>query len=392
MRWLVSLLVVVVAAVGLALAGRYDPGYVVLVYPPWRLEISFITFVLLLLLLVAALLFMARVAAVTLRLPQIVRERRARREAARRDANFTGGLAAFVEARFQDADDALGGWEGDATRVGVARIFAARAAHQMNALARRDAYLTEARTRGALLAAHLAEAEFRIDARDYVGALAAIEAGQSLAPRHTGLLRLELKARQQLGHWQDVARLVDALARANAIDADKAEALRRAAIVGTLRQRGDDERFLLEYWKKVPEALRSDALVARAAAEAFVRAGGADTALEIITSALKRGWDEGLARLYGSIRGSDPQRQIEQAEKWLAERPRDADLLLALAELCSAQELWGKAQSYLEASLAVAPSTEAHMRLAELKEKTGQTGAACAHYREALRHCVQNVA
>jgi HemY protein len=51
------------------------------------------------------------------------------------------------------------------------------------------------------------------------------------------------------------------------------------------------------------------------------------------------------------------------------------------------QQLWGKAQSYLEASLAIAPSAEGHIRMAELKTQSGQPGEACKHYQKALELC-----
>ena len=68
MRWLISFLILVVMAVGLAIAGRYDPGYVVLVYPPWRIEISFIAFILL---LVGVVFYSPRQTADPVRLPHL---------------------------------------------------------------------------------------------------------------------------------------------------------------------------------------------------------------------------------------------------------------------------------------------------------------------------------
>ena len=121
MRWLVSLLILAVLAVALALAGRYDPGYVVLVYPPWRMEISFISFVLILVALVVGGIVLLRVAALTLALPRIVREQRARRAAQKRDRQFVDGLRAFTEARWKDAEQVLGVWQGEAERLGLAR-------------------------------------------------------------------------------------------------------------------------------------------------------------------------------------------------------------------------------------------------------------------------------
>ena len=43
--------------------------------------------------------------------------------------------------------------------------------------------------------------------------------------------------------------------------------------------------------------------------------------------------------------------------------------------------MWGKAQSYLEASVALAPSLDAHMTLARLMEQTGKPQEAMRHIR-----------
>jgi HemY protein len=387
MRWLISLLIVAVLAVALAMAGRYDPGYVVVVYPPWRMEISFISFVLMLVALVVSGVVLLRLAVLTLNLPSIVRAQRERRAAKRRDENFVGGLRAYTEYRYQDAEQSLGQWQGDDPRLGLARVLAARAAQEMRALPQRERHLQEATEHGAGLAAQLFEAEARLDAKDAAAALAAINRAKDIAPQHTALLRLELKARQMTGQWDEVERLLDALMRSNALEPGVATQMRRMAYAESLKRRAGDDRGLLEYWKKIPADFKTDSWVARAAARAFMQRGGHDTALDVLETALNHEWHEELAALYGEVRGSNPARQIEQAEKWLHAQPRDAQLLLALAQLCSAQQLWGKAQSYLEASLAISASAEGHIRMAELKTQSGQPGEACRHYQKALALC-----
>lgn len=387
MRWLISFLFVAVLAIALAMAGRYDPGYVVLVYPPWRMEISFISFVLMLVGLVVGGVVLLRLAMLTLNLPGIVREQRARRAAKKRDENFVGGLKAYVEYRYQDAEQSLGQWQGDDGRLGLARVLAARAAQEMRAAPQRERHLQEATEHGAELAAQLFEAEAHLDAKDAAAALVAINRGKEIAPQHTALLRLELKARQLTGQWEEVDKLLDALMRGNALESGVATQMRRMAYAENLKRRAEDDRSLLEYWKKVPADYKLDPWVARAAARAFMQRGGHDTALDVLEAALNREWHEELVALYGEARGSSPTRQIEQAEKWLHAHPRDAQLLLTLAQLCSVQELWGKAQSYLEASLAIAPSAEGHIRMAELKTQSGQPGEACRHYQKALALC-----
>jgi HemY protein len=59
-------------------------------------------------------------------------------------------------------------------------------------------------------------------------------------------------------------------------------------------------------------------------------------------------------------------------------------LLLTLGRLCAQQELWGKAQSYLDASIAIEPTYSAHLELARLHERLGHTEAARRHQRESL--------
>ncbi len=387
MRWLISLLIVGVLAVGLAMAGRYDPGYVVLVYPPWRMEISFISFVLAVAGLVIGGVVLVRVAALTLGLPASVRAQRERRATKKRDENFVGGLKAYTEYRYQDAAQSLGQWQGDEARVGLARVLAARAAQEMRAATQRERFIQDATAHGAELAAQLFEAEACLDAKDATAALVAINRAKDIAPKHTALLRLELKARQMTGQWDEAERLLDALARSNALEPGVAAQNRRITYAENLKRRAENDRGLLEYWKKIPADFKADSWVARAAVRAFMQSGGHDTALDVLESALNREWNEDLVAMYGELRGSNPTRQIEQAEKWLRAQPRDAQLLLTLAQLCSVQQLWGKAQSYLEASLAIAASAEGHIRMAELKAQSGQPGEACQHYQKALALC-----
>lgn len=387
LRWLISLIIVAVLAVALALAGRYDPGYVVLVYPPWRAELSFVSFVLLLGLLIGSAYMLARLAIATLNLPRTVRERKARKEAERQNADFTEALAAYLEGRFKEAEKIAAKLAGEPRREMLARVMAARAAHESRAHARRDTYLAEAKDNEKPLAALYAEAEARLGDRDFPGALSAIEAGKILAPAHTALQRLELKARQQLGQWDEVLKLADQLGKANALDETTLALTRRAAHLGNLKRRTGDGKSLAEYWKKLPSNEKTHPSVALEAAEAFATSGDADAAAGIIEDALNKSWDEGLVARYGHYIGKAPLAQIQQAEKWLVSHPRDGALLMSLADLCAHEQLWGKAQSYAEASIAVAPNVDGHLALAAFKEQSGQPGEACAHLRKALELC-----
>ena len=102
---------------------------------------------------------------------------------------------------------------------------------------------------------------------------------------------------------------------------------------------------------------------------------------DILEQALEREWSPTLVGLYADAAADDALPQIERAEKWLRQHARDPALLLALGKLCMRQGLWGKAQSYIEASLALEPTHDGHMTLAALMEQIGKPQEAVAHFR-----------
>ena len=81
--------------------------------------------------------------------------------------------------------------------------------------------------------------------------------------------------------------------------------------------------------------------------------------------------------------GHEARARIERAEHWLLERERDPELLATLGRLCAQAELWGKAKSFLEASLSFEPTRTAHLELARLSERLGENEDAQRHYRRA---------
>ena len=114
-------------------------------------------------------------------------------------------------------------------------------------------------------------------------------------------------------------------------------------------------------------------------------------AREILEKALAAEWSSRLVALYGQLpeglnagaRAEEARVRIERAERWLLEHERDPDLLAVLGRLCARAELWGKARSFLEASLSFEETRPARLELARLEERLGQAAEAQRHYRRA---------
>jgi HemY protein len=305
--------------------------------------------------------------------------------ARRRDrahASLAEALREFFAGRYGRAEKAATAALELGEHPGLAGVLAARAAHELRAWERRDAYLARAAASAEDDVARIVtEAELLLESQRHAEAL---ELLRRLPRRHTAALRLELKAQQQARNWEQVLDLAEALRRRNALDATQAERLRRFALAENLKRKALDSRALEEAWSRVPAADRGDRRVAAAAARCFIALGGCDKAHRIIEDALEAGWDSELVGLYAECEGGDTVKRIERAEAWLERHPDDAALLLTLGRLCADQGLWGKAQSYLDASLAVEPSWSAHLAAARLQERLGNAESARRHYRESL--------
>lgn len=387
MRALFWILGIFALAAGLVVAARYNTGYALLVFPPYRIELSLN--LLALLVVVAAFLayVVIRIVSSTVRLPGRVGRYRAERRRARQQATLLAALREWLSGRYARAEKAAASVTVD-DYAAVAAVIAARAAHALREFDRRDEHLARARdlTTEDDAVRIVAEAEFLLDQQQPREAIETLRAlGRK---KHTAALRLEMQARQLLRDWDEVLPLIDKLEKRAVFDAAHAERLRRRARAESFRRK--DAPVLTEIWRSIPEAQRRDAQVAAAAARAYLSAGAHAAAQRIIENALDANWDATLVALYGECEG-DALKQIERAEAWLTRNPRDGALLLALARLCARQALWGKARSYIDASIAVEPTYAAHLEAARLSEQAGDLDAANRHYRESLKLAVARI-
>jgi HemY protein len=390
MRWVFWILGLFALAVAVALALRFNAGYALLVWPPYRVELSLNLLLLLLIAGFAVAYLLLRFIFGAIELPAKVREFRERRRRENARATMLEALRAFFEGRYGRAEKAAASAMEAGETPALGAVLAAHAAHELRHFEQRDGYLARAGKLAPDDAAMriIAEAHMLLDQHRFQDTLIAL---QALPEKHTAALRLELKAQQQARNWEQTLPLIGQLERRGVFDAAQAGQLRRYAHSENLKRKALDRHALEDCWQKIPMQLKRDAKVAAAAAQCYMALGGCAQANQIIEQALEAEWDSELAGFYGECPGPDVIRQIERAEKWLKNNPRDAVLLLTLGKLCAQQGLWGKAQSYLEASVSVEPTYSAHLALAQLHDHLGNADAARRHYRESLELAVAQV-
>ncbi|MFA6014597.1 MAG: heme biosynthesis HemY N-terminal domain-containing protein [Gallionellaceae bacterium] len=386
MKFLVWLLAIFSAAIAVTLLS-HNTGYVQFVIPPYRVELSLTLFVLSCLALFVFGYSVVRLLAAALRLPEYVRNFRRERAHEKGRAAMMDAFTAFFEGRYAAAEKAAVHSMELGEKSGLNSIIAARAAHEQHEFDKRDAYLADAEGKsvGEATMRLMAKTEFLLDEKNPASALNSLkELNKSGGSKHVGALTLELKAQQQSRNWDAVLEVAAQLEKRRAIDATLALQLRQQAWLEKLRDPMNDADTLRSIWRNVPGELKRLSKITAAAAKAYIRLHEPNSAGKVLVESLNAQWDSDLVTLYGDCHTDDVVTQINQAERWLKVHQDDAGLLLALGKLCLKQELWGKAQNYLDASISLAPSRAAYSALGQLAEKLDKKDVAFNYYHLAM--------
>src|SRR5438105_3384560 len=275
MRSLFWLLAVFAAAVALVILGRVDAGYVLFIFPPYRVELTMLLFALVAVAGFLVLYAVLRLLGQAVALPATVRAYRMRRRRERAHGALARALQAYYEGRYRRAEREAALAYDTGPVPGIAALLAARAAHQLRDFASRERWFERADSAGDAWA----------------------------AARHASALGLAALAR------------------------------------------------------------------------------------EIIEKALAADWSSRLITLYAELpsqltpseHADEARIRIERGERWLTEHSRDPELLASLGRLCAQAELWGKAKSFLEASLSFEETRGVHLELARLAEQLGDASQAQRH-------------
>lgn len=358
-----------------------DRGYVLISLRGYNIEMSVPILVLALVLLYGLIRLLLRL----WRAPRELGEAFAVHRHRRAGQKLTRGLIHMTEGDWTRGERLLteGLKGGDSPLVNY--LMAARAAQLQGARDRRNewlklAYETLPDAEAAVL---LTQAELQLEDGEHEHALATLQRVLDKQPGHAAALALAAETHLALGDRGRLVEILPKLAKAK-LPSTKLAALATEAF-GALR---DDSDITFEQyralWSALPGSVRDDPSLRRMQALVLDRMGRGDDAVKELTTALKRSWHPELVKAFGEVRGSDAAKQLRRAETWLKQHSEDATLLATAARLCMANELWGKARSYLESSLALQPEPAAYALYGELLDQLGEPEEAARAYHSGL--------
>lgn len=307
MRGLFWVIALFAAAVAVAMAGRLNEGYVLIVLPPWRAEISLNFLIVALAVLFVAFYALLRTLALTLGMPKRVQAYRVRRQREKSGLVFQDAVRLLFEGRFGQALKRAGEAYDAGRAPALAALIAARAAQRLGDPERQQTWLARAKEQDVRneAAALMLEAEMLNESRRFQEALLALDKLQGKLGRHIAAMRLELRARQGIGDWNGVLKLLRQLDKRNALPQEMVRALANKAHLANLARLEDDVQVVANYLRDLSSDERTPEVVL-AGTRRLAMLGATLQAQRLIEGLLDQAdedflWQGELLTLYGSL-------------------------------------------------------------------------------------------
>ncbi len=372
-RFILAILLATVLSVLIGITAFYNgAGYVVFSFADYSVETSFIFVVGFLAASFFVFYYVLRTISKLLYFPDYMNRRHSARQAERSKNALLKGLIEMSEGRFEQAEKILIK-QADLSDTSLLNyLMAARSAQHLAAYDRRDEYLRLAHevTPSADIAIGLTQAELQLSHKQLEQALATLNHLSSVSPKHGYVKKLQARAYRQLGDWDNLLPILDDVRKMKVLDDERLEKDEIEAYFGVMKKalKQVDGDKIESVWHQMPKRLKNNSQLILIYCRYLSKHKKVDEAENLIRNQLSGNWSDELAIIYSNIMVADCTKQLETAETWLHGQARNATLLLVLGKLCLNCQLWGKARSYFETSIAIDSSAEAYLKLAELLE------------------------
>lgn len=391
----ISLLIVVILVLLGVLFVQNDAGYVQIKYADFSVETSLAFGIAVVVVGGLLIQVVLRILLAIWRLPATLARQSEQRRKEKSHKLLNLGLIDLAEGRFEKSEINLLKLIDFAESPLINYLAAARAAQQLNKFDQRDNYLKLAHDANpqAEIAIGVTQAELQLASSQSERALATLTHLRTLAPKHDYVLKLLTKVYLRMHEWSLLCELLPDVQKKKLYKDEKLQELEMQTYTGCLDDAAlKDDGSLLKVWSNIPKAYQTHSTLMLHYIDLAKRHSIESKQIEqLVVKSINQKWDISLLDYYGRLEVEDTTAQLAIAEKWLQEYGSSDILLLALGRICIRLKLWGKAQSYIEASIGIRATSESCMELANLlsREELNETEKACEYYRQGLELSLQ---
>jgi HemY protein len=388
MKMLIIIALALALGVAAIWAADFEPGFVLLQYGQWSLETSLVVFTAIYILLVVAGYLALRSLMLLKQTPKRINAWKTTQRQKRANRALTRGLITLEEGRWTEAERILVRHATHSETPLLHYLAAARAAQKQQAPERRDNYLRLAHetTEGADIAVGVVQAELQLSAGQKEQALATLQHLREVAPKHPYVLQLLQSLYQDMDQWQEMQSVLPDLRKRHVLERNEVAALDQEAAVGQLQMAlaKQDWQKMAEVWEKSSSKARQTEAMLVPYVNGLIQQDQEERAIAQIEQFMRNNWSNKLVYLYGVLTQGDLLARLATAEKWLKANPDNACLLLTVGRLAKANQLWTKAEEYLQQSIRLDAKGETYQVLAEVQLALDKNEAAADTYKQGL--------
>ena len=389
MKLIVTIVIALVVAMGLALVSIEDPGYVVLARDPYVVRLPLLMFVLLVALAFAVLYLLFNFLVGMFRVPRRYDKWRSDSNERSAHKHTMAGYAGLIEGDWSRAEKSLLKKLDHNKTPLMNYLGAAYAAHQQGSLERRNQYLDDALQThpNHRLAIDLTRARLLYKGGDLAEARDLLESLRKLAPKNIPVARLLSDVYRDLEDWNSSIELLPSLKRLKAFPEDELvnrEKLLYSNMVASPALLQGEGGQSPASWESLPSAKRKDPLIVSSYARQLLKSGDTKGAEKVLRSALNRKFNDELIHIYGTINSEFLDYQIQLAESFKRKHAENPELKLALARLYRFKGENATAKQLFKECIEAGGRDEAYIDLASLLEELGEPEAALASIKKGM--------
>ncbi len=375
-----TLILFVAVLIGLFI--HADPGYVLMAYRHWTMEMPLwffiIAFIVILIILHYGFSILDKIRSMIARFHY----RRHWADFYKTSAMTNKGLVALAEANWKLATKYLQKSLSKNETPLVSYLALAYVAQMQYQIDKRDNYLQKAQSvapenSDAVL---LTQAKLQLQNDQFEKALASLKELHQKLPKNSYILKLLKRVYVALEDWESLLDILPKLQKTNVLTGAELHGFELDLYAKLFKKHKDDFIKLESLWAMLPKNLKTASSLLQLYAKELIEAGQGDLALSLIADALQKEWSDDLCALYGKIASRNPEAQFKQAKKWLNKYSDNATIYLCLGEIAEHLYLFDEAEEYLLKSLDMKTMPDAYLVLARVYEATHQKDKALSMF------------
>ena len=222
-----------------------------------------------------------------------------------------------------------------------------------------------------------------IESKNYDAALQSINTTLNEEPSNLIALKLLSQVCYETSDWKSLTQKAKTVLGQTGSD-PKLERCFSEAFIHQARAVAGNEQELKNLWSKLPSAIENMPSILAARLESIMAHGQYESAEKELRKAIPKTWNHRLIKLYAKLDTPDLATLSKRIDRWLVDRPRDANLWLAASQLAKRDELWTQAKQFLERSLENKETSLAYNELGLILLELGQEDEAIKVINKAL--------